>query len=191
MVEPSGDAPEDAAAGGGWSTRRVIGAIAAGALLLLAVLRLGPSASTATSFVADAPARPVPDEQLVPTSVEELEGMIVGLRGTPVVVNIWASWCAPCRAEMPLLERAAREYEGEVVVLGVDSRDAVGPAEDFLEDVGVTYPNVFDESGAIRRALDLRGFPTTYFFDRDGELVASVVGGITEARLAAQLAELT
>ena len=179
----------DAAPSGRW--RRAIAFAVVGAIALLLVLRLGPSSPESPAFTAEGPPRPVPAEQLAPATLEEFEGILVGLRGTPVIVNIWASWCAPCRAEMPLLERAAAEYEGEVVVLGVDSRDATGPAADFLDDVGVTYPNVFDRTGKIRRALDLRGFPTTYFFDREGRIVATVVGGITEARLAAQLRALT
>ena len=162
-----------------------------GLVALLAVLRLGPSTPANSAFTADAPPRPVPDEQLTPTTLEQFEGILAGLRGRPVIVNIWASWCAPCRAEMPLLERAAKEYAGRVTVLGVDSRDAPRPAADFLDDVGVTYPNVFDATGKIRRELGLRGFPTTYFFDADGRITATVVGGITEARLAAQLAALT
>ena len=163
----------------------------AGAVALLVALRIGPDAPAAGGFVADAPPRPVPAEQLAPASLEEFEGILVGLRGTPVVVNIWASWCAPCRTEMPLLERAAVTYEGRATILGVDSRDTPAEAAAFLDDVGVTYPNVFDRTGDIRRALDLRGFPTTYFFDADGRLAASVVGGISEARLAAQLDALT
>ena len=165
--------------------------MAAAAVALLVVLRIGPDEPAAARFDASAPARPLPAQQLAPASLQEFEGMLAGLRGAPVVVNVWASWCAPCRAEMPLLERAAATYDGRATILGVDSRDTPGEAAAFLEDVDVTYPNVFDRSGDIRRALDVRGFPTTYFFDADGRLTASVVGGITEARLAAQLDELT
>lgn len=186
MSEPT--SPPITSARARW--RRPLAIVVLAVALLLAATRLGGS-STTTSFSADAPARDLPRTQLVPTTLAEFEGMLVGLRGQPVVVNIWASWCAPCRAEMPLLQRAAQTFDGEVTVLGVDSKDTAGPAEAFLEDVGVAYPNVFDSSGDIRRALGLRGFPTTYFFDAQGELVATVVGGITEARLAAQLDELT
>ena len=170
--------------------RRPLAIVVAATVVLLASTRIGASDPT-TEFTSNGPARDLPRTQLVPTTLEEFEGMLVGLRGTPVVVNIWASWCAPCRAEMPLLQRAAETYEGEVVILGVDSKDSAGPAEAFLADVGVRYPNVFDATGDIRKALGLRGFPTTYFFDARGTIVATVVGGITEARLAAQLDELT
>ena len=166
-------------------------AVVVAAIAVLVGLRIGPDQSAGPRFVADAPPLPLPAQQLALASLDEFEGMLVGLRGAPVVVNVWASWCAPCRAEMPLLERAAAVYEGDVTVLGVDSRDTPGEAASFLDDVDVTYPNVFDRSGDIRRALDVRGFPTTYFFDAEGRLTASVVGGITEARLAAQLDALT
>ena len=169
------------------SRPRTVGAAVAAVAILLLVLRLGPSSPANPEFTADGRARPIPEAQLEPTTLNEFEGILVGLRGQPVIVNIWASWCAPCRAEMPLLQRAAEEYVGEVTVLGVDSRDSTGPAANFLDDVGIDYPNVFDQTGAIRKALGLRGFPTTYFIDSEGEIVATVVGGITEARLAAQL----
>ena len=188
MSDPAADSSDTAPKR---NRRRAVALTVAAAVALLLVLRLGPSTPDTPVFTAEGIPRPIPENQLAPATLEEFEGMLVGLRGTPVIVNIWASWCAPCRAEMPLLERAAAEYEGDVVVLGVDSRDATEPAADFLDDVGVTYPNVFDRTGKIRRALALRGFPTTYFFDREGRIVATVVGGITEARLAAQLRALT
>jgi len=114
--------------------------------------------------------------------------MLVGARGRPVVVNVWASWCGPCRVEAPLLQRAAARYKGDVVFLGVDSRDDPGPARAFIRRYRIAYPNVFDGTGAIRSRLGLRGFPTTYVFDRQGALIASVVGGISEQALAGHIA---
>ena len=101
------------------------------------------------------------------------------------MVNVWASWCAPCRTEMPLLQRAAETYRGRVVVLGVASKDDPAVARTFLSDHGLTYPNVFDTSGDIRVALGLTAFPTTYVFGADGALRSTVAGGISEQRLAA------
>lgn len=116
--------------------------------------------------------------------LEEFEGILVGLVGQPVVVNIWASWCAPCRTEMPLLQDAADTYAGEAVILGIASNDDPGAAEQFLDDLGLTYPNVFDTTGEIRVALGLTAYPTTYVFGSDGTLRARVNGGISEQRLA-------
>jgi cytochrome c biogenesis protein CcmG, thiol:disulfide interchange protein DsbE len=117
-------------------------------------------------------------------STDEFEGILVGLRGQPVVVNIWASWCAPCRTEMPLLQDAADTYAGEAVILGVASKDDPREAKRFLDDLGLTYPNVFDTTGEIRVALGLTAYPTTYVFGADGTLRARVNGGISEQRLA-------
>jgi thiol-disulfide isomerase/thioredoxin len=114
----------------------------------------------------------------------QFEQTLVGQRGHPVVVNIWASWCGPCRAEMPVLQRAAETYAGEAVILGVASNDDPQAAQAFLQELGITYPNLFDTDGAIQAALDLSSYPTTYLFDADGKLIARVNGGISEQRLA-------
>jgi cytochrome c biogenesis protein CcmG/thiol:disulfide interchange protein DsbE len=119
-----------------------------------------------------------------PVSIDRFNGILVGLEGKPVVVNIWASWCAPCRTEMPLLQEAAEAYAGRAVVLGLASNDDPGEAKRFLDDLGLTYPNVFDNTGEIRVALGLTAYPTTYVFGADGELRARVDGGISEQRLA-------
>ncbi len=123
-------------------------------------------------------------------SEEEFEGILVGLRGKPVIVNVWASWCSPCRTETPLLERAWRLHGDSVVILGVASKDVRSSAGAFIEEFGVTYSTLFDDSGAIRSALGVRGFPTTYIFNAKGELQSTIVGGLTEQRLAAVLEDL-
>ncbi|WP_195210489.1 TlpA family protein disulfide reductase [Actinomarinicola tropica] len=136
-------------------------------------------------FVASGEPVALPDPGELPAvSLDLFEGMLVGERGRPVVVNIWASWCAPCRTEMPLLDDAARSYGSDVAILGVASKDDPGEARRFLDDLGITYPNVFDESGQVRVALGLTAYPTTYVFGTDGRLRARVDGGISEQRLA-------
>lgn len=115
---------------------------------------------------------------------------MVTSRGRPVVVNIWASWCGPCRVESPLLARAARGYGDRVVFVGVDSRDDEAAGRRFIDRYGLAYPHLFDATGEIRSRLQLRGFPTTYIFGRDGSLRYRVVGGINEQELAARLDDL-
>lgn len=135
-------------------------------------------------FVASGEPLELPRGSFPAVSVDEFEGILVGLRGQPVVVNIWASWCAPCRTEMPLLQNAADTYAGRAVILGVASNDDPGEAQRFLDDLGLTYPNVFDPTGEIRVALGLTAYPTTYVFGADGIIRARVNGGISEQRLA-------
>src|SRR3546814_13584460 len=116
---------------------------------------------------------PLPNDQLAPVDTEQFGRILVGLSGAPVVVNIWASWCGPCRAEMPLLEQAASDYEGRVTFVGLASKDERSSALSFLDDVGGTYPNLFDHSGEVRSEPDLGGFPTTYVFDGPGRMHAA------------------
>ncbi len=147
--------------------------------------------STETVFEASGPARPLPAAgKLTELTADNFEGVLVGLRGTPVIVNIWASWCSPCRTETPLLERTWVAQGGRVVILGVASKDVPDNSLAFMEEFGVTYPNVFDSSGEIRARLGLRGFPTTLVFGADGRLRTTIVGGLTEQRLAAILEDL-
>lgn len=127
---------------------------------------------------------------LTELSADQFEGVLVGLHGTPVIVNVWASWCSPCRTETPLLERTWRAHGDEVMIIGVASKDVASSSRDFMDEFDVSFPNVFDSSGEIRARLDLRGFPTTYVFGADGVLRTTIVGGLTEQRLAAVLEDL-
>lgn len=136
-------------------------------------------------FVPSAPPAELPnDGSFAPATLDQFEGILVGQRGRPVVVNLWASWCAPCRTEMPLLQSAADTYRDEVVVLGVATKDDPAEARAFLDELGLEYPNVFDTTGEIRVALGLTAYPTTYVFGADGTMRARVNGGISEQRLA-------
>ena len=113
------------------------------------------------------------------------------LRGKVVVVNIWASWCVPCRDEAPFLERAWRAYrERGVVLLGVDYIDTEPAARAFIQEFGITYPNGPDLGSAIYRAYRARGVPETYFVDRAGRIARTQIGPLNEPLLVSILDEL-
>ena len=161
------------------------------ALIVLAIYAVTRPANT-TDFRASGTALPVPPAgELTALSADDFEGVLVGLRGKPVLVNVWASWCAPCRTETPLLERTWRAHGDDVMIVGVASKDVAAQSRAFMSEFDVSYPNVFDVSGEIRSRLDLRGFPTTYVFDANGNLRTSIVGGLTEQRLAAVVDDIT
>ena len=128
------------------------------------------------------------DGTIRPADLKDFEGMVSGA-GTPVVVNVWASWCAPCRAEAPLLARAAKRYRGKVAFLGVLSRDNPGAGLKFMRTYGMAYPSVLDLTSEISPFLRVNGLPTTLVFDRHGVLVTRVFGGVSEQRLAASIDE--
>jgi cytochrome c biogenesis protein CcmG, thiol:disulfide interchange protein DsbE len=109
------------------------------------------------------------------------------LRGKVVVLNFWASWCAPCKSEAPRLEAAWQRYRRQgVVVVGVDGQDFSGDAKRFLRKHQITYPNVHDGPGAIGTKYGVTGYPETYFVDRRGRLVGDrVVGEVSAEKLTA------
>lgn len=116
------------------------------------------------------------------------ERQIEELEGYPVVVNVWASWCGPCRYEFPFFQSQAAKRGTEVAFLGVDSDDAEAAAETFLEELPLPYPSFSDPDREIFRAVEASNFPSTAFFDREGELVYTHIGTYPdEAALAADI----
>jgi cytochrome c biogenesis protein CcmG, thiol:disulfide interchange protein DsbE len=97
------------------------------------------------------------------------------LRGKAVVLNFWASWCGPCKAEAPALERLWKQYRSRgVVFIGIDTNDAAGDARRFLTAHGITYPVVSDKNGILAaNSYGIADLPVTYFVDRRGRLVAT------------------
>jgi cytochrome c biogenesis protein CcmG/thiol:disulfide interchange protein DsbE len=106
---------------------------------------------------------------------------LASLRGKPVVLNFWASWCVPCKGEAKMLEQAWNEYRSKgVVFVGVDYHDVSSDARTFLSHHGITYTTVQDGSGMVGDRYGLTGVPETYFIDRRGRLVgAHIIGTIT------------
>ncbi len=106
-----------------------------------------------------------------------------GLRGHPVVLNFWASWCVACRAEARLLVDAAASNP-RVVFIGVDVQDLRGDAIGFLRRYGVTYTAVWDKSNSTYENYGLTGVPETYYIDRQGRIVAHDPGTVSDTSLA-------
>ena len=104
------------------------------------------------------------------------------LRGTPLVVNFWASWCDPCRAEAKVLERAYKAQRG-VLFLGLDAQDAREDARDFIAQFGLTFPHVRDPGNDTQRAWGVTGLPETYFIGARGQVVGHVIGTVDDAQL--------
>jgi cytochrome c biogenesis protein CcmG, thiol:disulfide interchange protein DsbE len=109
--------------------------------------------------------------ELLPGGLDAYERRIAALRGYPVVVNAWASWCGPCRFEFPALQQASAEYGKRVAFLGVDSQDSTDEAVEFLGEEPVPYPSYSDPDEEIANEIGGRGLPATAFYDRQGELV--------------------
>jgi thiol-disulfide isomerase/thioredoxin len=109
--------------------------------------------------------------QLLPGGIDAYEKRIAELHGYPIVVNVWASWCGPCRYELPTLQKLSAKYGRRVAFLGVSSEDSESESEELLEEDPVPYPSYYDHDGDIKESVGGRGFPDLAFYNRDGELV--------------------
>lgn len=171
--------------------------------------RVGPTPSTSTP-VSTTPGLTATDAELAalargaglepcPPGVEQPDAAVPGLpsgdlpcldgngvadlsaiRGLPMLVNVWASWCAPCIAEMPVLREAARDYAGTMRVLGININDDPERAIALLEDLGVTFPSVIDREATTRSMLAYPGPPVTYFVEADGTIAGRHDGALPD-----------
>jgi cytochrome c biogenesis protein CcmG/thiol:disulfide interchange protein DsbE len=166
---------------GSWPNRPGIGIAA---LLTLALLAAGCGSSSEGEFDGSHPnyeqdlkGSPPPLAALYAQGNELLDGgqdafekRLAELRGYPVVVNLWASWCGPCKFEFPAFQQLSAEYGKKVAFLGVNSEDSDGFAERFLQQAPVPYPSYTDPDADIKDDLGAGGFPDTAFYKRNGEL---------------------
>lgn len=127
---------------------------------------------------ARAPTFAVPDLGNPDRTIELAE-----INDRPVVLNFWASWCAPCRREMPAFQSMYEQYGGEVAFLGMNNQDSRRLALELLEQTGARYPSGYDPNGKIAKAYDLLGMPTTVFITADGRIAATRTGEMTRREL--------
>ena len=126
-----------------------------------------------------------PDFQLV-----NLEGDMVALsdhRGSVVLVNFWATWCPPCRAEMPLLQEFADRYDQDMVVFAVNSGEEEAVVRNFVETTGLNLLFLLDPTNSVATLYRVRGFPTSLFIDENGILQATHIGELDETLLLSYL----
>jgi cytochrome c biogenesis protein CcmG, thiol:disulfide interchange protein DsbE len=167
---------------------------------LLAGCTSGPPSSEGAGWPSGHPAVNAAQAPLLPTAVAALPSfdpqrfgqLMEQLRGTPVIVNFWGSWCGPCRAEAPILRDAAAQYGSKVQFLGVDTQEpSQRGGSTFITGVGWTYPSVFDPGGdSIEVSLGLGGTPDTLFFSSSGDRVITNPGPITKDALLGGIRQL-
>jgi cytochrome c biogenesis protein CcmG/thiol:disulfide interchange protein DsbE len=110
---------------------------------------------------------------------EEGELTLSSLRGQGVVLNVWASWCIPCKEEAPFLEQVWRENRRNgLVVVGLDAKDFRRDARDFMRRYGLTFPVVYDGPGDTLSGYGVTGFPETFVLDREGRVLETFVGAV-------------
>ncbi len=130
-------------------------------------------------------------------SLSTPEGQIItlsDLRGSPVLVNLWTSWCPPCRAEMPAMQKAYEAYKDqgfEILAVNATNQDSRQAAIDFADQYGLNFPILLDTDGEVSRLYQLRSLPTSFFIDRNGIIQEVVIGGpMSEALLRTRVQQL-
>ncbi len=169
------------------------------AVMFVAWLFLAGGLDTITSMFQTTPAPPSTadiGQAALPLKLPLVSGGTGDLdlsqyRGKVVALNFWATWCIPCRAEMPALERAQQQYRDRgLVVLGVDFQEQDAEIQAFLHEVGVTFPSAVDRTGEVTRQWRATGLPTTFLIDRQGIIRDVRVGAFTDAMLDDRLDKL-
>ena len=125
---------------------------------------------------------PAPTWNLPSLAVPSQNVALGQFRGHPLIVNFWASWCPPCRAEMPALQRAAKQFAGKLAFVGLDTQDEASAGLAFARSRGVTYPLASDNA-QVWSAYGVYGLPTTFFISAEGRIMGKQTGGLTMSRL--------
>ncbi len=144
-----------------------IGAVAL--LLVLLVWKLAHNSGGVADDLAKGKHPAAPAFELSRLDAADGKLSLADLKGKPVIVNFWASWCIPCKDEAPALQKTYEKYRAQgLTVLGIDAQDFRGDAKGFTKRFGVTYPVVYDGSGSTLGKWGVTGFPETFFVDRSG-----------------------
>ncbi len=151
--------------------------------------RLPADASPAVRTPQPAVNHPAPDFTLARLDTGE-NVALSDLRGKPIILNFWATWCGPCRAEMPALQAAHERYGDDLLIVGVDQGEESGVVEKFVEEFAISFPILMDPTMAVSSDYRILGLPTTFFIDSQGIIRQVHAGQINSAMLAEGIVEI-
>jgi cytochrome c biogenesis protein CcmG/thiol:disulfide interchange protein DsbE len=159
----------------------LLAGLAAGVLLGLTVLNAVPGRNNSARPSPPATGKSVQDFTLLDINGQSVR--LSALRGKPVVVNFWATWCVPCREEMPLLGRSADQLKDRVVFLTINNDEQANVVREFMDELSIQMPALLDPGGKINELYYVQSYPNTFFIDSDGVLRAQHIGQLDESLL--------
>jgi peroxiredoxin len=175
----------------------VVAALGVGLVLLANAiagrdLSLGQSSTAADVQSAEAaPERGAPAPEFALFTPEGEEVKLSEFRGQPVLINFWATWCAPCRIEMPAMQDRFTKYADEgLIILAVDFDEPASDVAAFRDELGLTFSLLLDPGAEIQKLYRVRGYPSSFFVDRDGIIQVQHIGVMTEGQLDENLAQI-
>jgi thiol-disulfide isomerase/thioredoxin len=181
----------------GWSSRLLRTGQVAIVLLLVVVLGAcsGASGKASGSGAGDgAKAGGAGSPPLLERTPSQFQADLASLKGRVVIINFWASWCGPCKSEMPALEQVSQAYAGKpVTLIGVDSSDVRDHADQLLTNLKITYPTVYDSKGiqgGIATAWSVASLPQTWFIAKDGTRSGRIPRPLSAAELRTRIDQL-
>jgi|CXWL01.1.fsa_nt_gi peroxiredoxin len=166
--------------------------LAIGAIVFIGLPTFGNDGSAVTDVGGGTPApapivgSPAPDFTL--KNIEDESITLSDLKGKPVLINFWATWCGPCRIEMPAIEAAYQAHKSEgFTVLAVDADEPKADVVDFADSLNLTFEFLLDPGLAVNDLYRIRAYPSSFFIGRDGVVAAYQIGTMTESQLADNL----
>lgn len=170
------------------------GGLLLGGLMALLIVVGGGAAGGSSRAPTPIPARatvgqPAPDFTALTPDNQEVT--LSGLQGSPVAVNFWATWCGPCRVEMPVLQRASERYaESDLVILAVNAGESANMVQSYMEALGLTFTALLDPDGSIVELYGIQAFPTTVWIDTQGIIQAKHLGPLSSDLIDSYMADL-
>lgn len=157
-----------------------------GLVILIAAQQTGlipQEGAQPASLQSGAPAigKPAIDFELQTLTGETIH--LSDLRGKVILLNFWATWCGPCRAEMPAIQARYAALQPDLIVLAVNDNEAQADVQAFVEEIGITFPVLLDPRARVNRAYLINALPTTFIIDAEGIIRAQHIGSLSERQL--------
>jgi peroxiredoxin len=163
-----------------------------GAVVFVGMPRFNASATTPLpSDGTPAPMTGAPAPDFTLTNINGTEVSLKDLKGNPVLINYWATWCVPCKDEMPAIEAAYQEHKDTgLTVLAVDADEGLNEVINFINTMDISFEVLMDPGSTVNELYRVRAYPTSFFVGRDGTIKAMQIGVMNEAQLAEHLAKI-